>query len=343
VGPSNIIGNKKKRKMISDSEQVVKNSQSSEMNDSEQHPKQTENKKSRRNKYKHLSLAYKNEKEAQLSTSDRSDEQVTMIRDRMTPVISHISSSNQSNGSSVQNENVKMKVRKPNKRNKYKHLIKSPISTQDTDDDTVSTEKTVKLSHPTKQSEQCLEVDLEVDMRRSKAKLLSHHPRKHNEDAECTSKLDMEEAVQSAEPFNKKCKKSKQNPKIPLKVHDHDGNAHKESSLKQHVAGKKTVPFEVNKLKDIFKDEELTSNKEDTSDRRQAKKLGLKEKMEDQLKAARFRYLNEQLYTSTGSEAYNLFQEDESAFNVYHEGFQKQVHKWPENPLDRMVQFIKSK
>lgn len=69
----------------------------------------------------------------------------------------------------------------------------------------------------------------------------------------------------------------------------------------------------------------------------------LLEKSHRRLCAARFRYLNEQLYTRTGSEAFQLFQKDNEAFRVYHEGFQGQVGKWPVNPLDLIVDFIKSK
>ncbi|WAQ99992.1 RRP8-like protein, partial [Mya arenaria] len=69
----------------------------------------------------------------------------------------------------------------------------------------------------------------------------------------------------------------------------------------------------------------------------------LLEKSRDRLSAARFRYLNEQLYTSTGKEALDLFKKDRDAFSVYHEGFQGQVEKWPTNPVDIIIKQIKSK
>lgn len=56
--------------------------------------------------------------------------------------------------------------------------------------------------------------------------------------------------------------------------------------------------------------------------------------------AAQFRYLNEKLYTSTGSEAKELFQSDPSAFYTYHQGYQLQVKKWPVNPLDVITKKI---
>ncbi|KAH9507788.1 25S rRNA (adenine645-N1)-methyltransferase [Bulinus truncatus] len=61
------------------------------------------------------------------------------------------------------------------------------------------------------------------------------------------------------------------------------------------------------------------------------------------LKSARFRYINEQLYTSTGSEALAMFRTDQDAFKVYHEGYENQVSKWPVNPLDIIIKQIKDK
>ncbi|XP_072941754.1 uncharacterized protein [Epargyreus clarus] len=66
----------------------------------------------------------------------------------------------------------------------------------------------------------------------------------------------------------------------------------------------------------------------------------LRMRMLERLKAAQFRYLNEQLYTSTGTESQELFKSDPAAFQVYHEGYQQQVKKWPINPLDIIIKRI---
>ncbi|CAG4983484.1 unnamed protein product [Colias eurytheme] len=66
----------------------------------------------------------------------------------------------------------------------------------------------------------------------------------------------------------------------------------------------------------------------------------LRERMLQRLKAAQFRYLNEKLYTSSGSDAKKLFEEDPNAFQTYHEGYQQQVKKWPVKPLDVIVKRI---
>ena len=75
--------------------------------------------------------------------------------------------------------------------------------------------------------------------------------------------------------------------------------------------------------------------------KKQSKKnISLHEKMIDRLSSARFRYLSEQMYTQTGSEAKMLFENDMEAFQVYHEGYQAQVRKWPQSPVDVIIKEI---
>jgi ribosomal RNA-processing protein 8 len=62
---------------------------------------------------------------------------------------------------------------------------------------------------------------------------------------------------------------------------------------------------------------------------------------EDKLKQSKFRFLNEQLYTTTSEEAAKLFKEDPSLFADYHEGYRQQVEKWPKNPLDILIDELK--
>lgn len=69
----------------------------------------------------------------------------------------------------------------------------------------------------------------------------------------------------------------------------------------------------------------------------------LKERMMNRLTSARFRFINEQMYHSTGSEAADMFACDKDAFTVYHAGFQSQVSKWPTNPVDKMIDYISSR
>ena len=67
---------------------------------------------------------------------------------------------------------------------------------------------------------------------------------------------------------------------------------------------------------------------------------GPKNEHKDKLKSAHFRHLNEQLYTQTGSQSLKMFQKDQEAFKIYHEGFQSQAKKWPTDPLDKIIEPI---
>ncbi|KAK5650134.1 hypothetical protein RI129_001163 [Pyrocoelia pectoralis] len=75
---------------------------------------------------------------------------------------------------------------------------------------------------------------------------------------------------------------------------------------------------------------------------RKLRKLPLRERMEEKLKAARFRYLNEQMYTNTGKEAKQYFDSDLNAYKAYHDGYRLQVSRWPINPIDILINKIKT-
>lgn len=65
------------------------------------------------------------------------------------------------------------------------------------------------------------------------------------------------------------------------------------------------------------------------------------DKLRESLKGSRFRYINELLYTQSSDEAKRIFEEDQTAFSAYHEGFRRQISQWPLNPLDRIIKQIK--
>src|SRR5204863_5798997 len=68
-----------------------------------------------------------------------------------------------------------------------------------------------------------------------------------------------------------------------------------------------------------------------------AKLTPLHASMREKLVSARFRSLNETLYTRPSAEAYKLFLEQPEMFREYHEGFRRQVEAWPENPVDSII------
>ncbi|KAL1459766.1 hypothetical protein WDU94_011720 [Cyamophila willieti] len=74
-----------------------------------------------------------------------------------------------------------------------------------------------------------------------------------------------------------------------------------------------------------------------------SKHTPLREKLMNKLKAARFRYLNEQLYTSKSEESKDFFLKDPESFEAYHEGFKKQVTQWPINPVDIIIKSIEER
>jgi ribosomal RNA-processing protein 8 len=69
----------------------------------------------------------------------------------------------------------------------------------------------------------------------------------------------------------------------------------------------------------------------------------LQASMREKLISARFRHLNETLYTRPSEEAFKLFQESPEMFDEYHEGFRRQVKVWPENPVDSFLRDIRTR
>ncbi|XP_071989663.1 ribosomal RNA-processing protein 8 [Engystomops pustulosus] len=69
----------------------------------------------------------------------------------------------------------------------------------------------------------------------------------------------------------------------------------------------------------------------------------LRSRMQQRLTRARFRYINEQLYTRHSQEAAQLFQEDPEAFSIYHSGFSQQLQRWPLNPITQIIKYIKNR
>ncbi|KAF1811955.1 hypothetical protein P152DRAFT_458907 [Eremomyces bilateralis CBS 781.70] len=66
----------------------------------------------------------------------------------------------------------------------------------------------------------------------------------------------------------------------------------------------------------------------------------LQSKMRAKLTSARFRHLNEALYTTPSSDSFSLFGKSPEMFADYHAGFAQQVGSWPENPVDGYVRDI---
>jgi len=66
----------------------------------------------------------------------------------------------------------------------------------------------------------------------------------------------------------------------------------------------------------------------------------LQSSMLSSLQGARFRSINEHLYTHSSQEALAMIQNEPQLFDEYHKGFRQQVRKWPKNPVDRIVELL---
>lgn len=61
------------------------------------------------------------------------------------------------------------------------------------------------------------------------------------------------------------------------------------------------------------------------------------------LEGAKFRMINEVLYSSKGEKSFDTFQKDPKLFDIYHEGFREQASHWPDNPLTIIIDWLKTK
>lgn len=75
----------------------------------------------------------------------------------------------------------------------------------------------------------------------------------------------------------------------------------------------------------------------------QPKLTPLQAAMREKLISARFRHLNETLYTRPSAEALTLFNDSPEMFTEYHEGFRRQVEVWPENPVTGYIADIRAR
>lgn len=98
----------------------------------------------------------------------------------------------------------------------------------------------------------------------------------------------------------------------------------------------KKAKFDLDKIKSVFQKKE----KQDENITNQGSSSSVAEK---NLKSSRFRYLNEMLYTQSGSQSFKMFKGDNKAFHCYHEGFQEQAKKWPNDPTQRIIAAIMKK
>lgn len=69
----------------------------------------------------------------------------------------------------------------------------------------------------------------------------------------------------------------------------------------------------------------------------------LQTSMRQKLISARFRHLNQTLYTTPSTHASSMFAETPSSYTSYHAGFRAQVAVWPQNPVDTFIADIRAR
>ena len=153
--------------------------------------------------------------------------------------------------------------------------------------------------------------------------------RKPSEDEQLTSK------------FARKKRKSEEEKDEEFERHLFDACHRK--GMAAHWGGKQGAELNLKRRKQQQLSESETSTSEASAPEFSTPKSSkLHSKMASKMEGARFRWINEQLYTTTGDEAKKLFQNEPKLFSVYHQGFATQVSKWPINPLDHVIEYIKS-
>ncbi|KAG0253842.1 25S rRNA (adenine645-N1)-methyltransferase [Mortierella polycephala] len=118
------------------------------------------------------------------------------------------------------------------------------------------------------------------------------------------------------------------------------------SDVKSAVEGKKKKNKKDSTLaptekKELAKTASALASTPAATQQKQPKLTKLQEHMKKTLAGGKFRFLNEQLYTTTGEEAFGLFQSKPELFDEYHEGFRSQVESWPQNPVDIFIAQLK--
>ncbi|KAI1461484.1 methyltransferase-domain-containing protein [Annulohypoxylon moriforme] len=123
-----------------------------------------------------------------------------------------------------------------------------------------------------------------------------------------------------------------------------EGNNNKPTSEPQDAtSGKEVKDKKKKKSKDRKENEAATKPTQITAPPAAPKLTPMQAAMREKLVSARFRHLNETLYTKPSADSFQLFQDSPEMFQEYHEGFRRQVEVWPENPVDGYIKDIQSR
>lgn len=157
---------------------------------------------------------------------------------------------------------------------------------------------------------------------------------------EAADKLKAEEEAKNPKPDKKKKKDKKdeksEEPETPKNPEDDYLDFYKSEDSK--------VPATNTKKKE--NSEFFEDNPEPTAEELAATiEVALPEKSLNliKLEGARFRVLNQKLYTGDSLSAQEMFKKDPALADIYHTGYTEQVKRWPANPVFSMIEFIKKR
>jgi len=80
--------------------------------------------------------------------------------------------------------------------------------------------------------------------------------------------------------------------------------------------------------------------KKEKKERREARKKTIFDLAKERLSTARFRYLNELMYTQTSAQTVKMFKQDNTLFDAYLEGYKKAAGCWKKDPLDTIIAYV---
>lgn len=171
------------------------------------------------------------------------------------------------------------------------------------------------------------------------AKPQPKEPEKQSEKSKKRQKLNSDDAQPEAEeqsspkkPSSKKAGRQEQEPA------DTDAKpSKKDKKDKKEKKDKKKGKKDAQETDDTPKTKGAATTKAVAPAPAPPKLTPLQASMREKLISARFRHLNETLYTRPSAEAFSLFKESPDMFTEYHEGFRRQVEVWPQNPVESFL------
>ncbi|XP_047450788.1 ribosomal RNA-processing protein 8 [Mugil cephalus] len=175
-----------------------------------------------------------------------------------------------------------------------------------------------------------------------KKKELEPKPQKKKETEEKQKRINCGKAVKIAsESSGGGFKQKADEPEAELSIKTVKPELSKQALLKRQKLRKLLQSQETKQQETLAeqKDEPAAPEEEE----KPAGPASFRSRMEQRLESARFRYINEVLYSSSSGEAKRMFKQDPQAFWIYHKGYTAQVQRWPANPVDAIISYIRQK